>query len=346
MHVWVLERVAVVNGIEHTTFLGANISRKKTQNHMNDWVYRHFEFFPDEKPDFYYIYKYDMLCMGRIPTDIGKIKLQGDEIYHEPQPPVFCGTCDSQLEAGDGDYEHKETRGDEKQGVHKACCDKDENGCDCPRHLLPFDKARNLIEGTHKKLKELELKNEDLMDTLRDIGDGPGYPLDNCPKCDAAKIAINKVNKYDNTSDDLKPEPDKNEPNVEFTPKDLKYEDKIEDTIFDADRSNLFENEVVHTNPEPTTPRPTPPGLVKPDPLIFSTRSRQDKKIVWLFRHTFSCLNRDTVETTEWGRRSWGDFFNEDKSIVFHNTETQGFYEWLSDEEVQKVHQKIKDEQK
>lgn len=37
-------------------------------------------------------------------------------------------------------------------------------------------------------------RNDSALELLKEIGSGPGYPLDDCPKCDAAKKARNFVN--------------------------------------------------------------------------------------------------------------------------------------------------------
>jgi len=38
--------------------------------------------------------------------------------------------------------------------------------------------------------------SEDAIQLLREIGSGPGYPLDDCPKCEAAKKARDFVNEH------------------------------------------------------------------------------------------------------------------------------------------------------
>lgn len=43
-------------------------------------------------------------------------------------------------------------------------------------------------------IKKLEEENKKLEMALREIGSGPGYPLDDCPKCDAAKKARKSLN--------------------------------------------------------------------------------------------------------------------------------------------------------
>ena len=71
--------------------------------------------------------------------------------------------------------------------------------------IVPIDNSEEFIKidpSIRKMIEEIHLavcgkeKAQVLVDALRDIGDGPGYPLDDCPKCRAAEKARNALNDY------------------------------------------------------------------------------------------------------------------------------------------------------
>ena len=56
---------------------------------------------------------------------------------------------------------------------------------------------KTIIEAEKRGIKRAAEIFRPAIDILKEIGSGPGYPLDDCPKCDAAKKARKAMGELD-----------------------------------------------------------------------------------------------------------------------------------------------------